>query len=430
MLLYDMARKVNAQIKRYKKAKAGKYLSPVRRIEFVCPPTTGRYCAMTFDDGPCALSPNPSKDERSLTGTILDILKEFNAKATFDVVGSTAENYPDEEGNPGDFTWSGVRYDHYPKFGADELAGAFHQPELIRRILDEGHEVSNHGYTHRLFGPMRAVYGKRHHFQTLSEVVDDLSRLHALMKNDFSYEMTLARPAHYIDNIPQGGSAYDAYRILGYNYMAASFDGAGWQPCESYEMEVQKMVTPLKEALERDPDSLNGKIIFQKDGSNMSLRTPVADALGPQLKLLKEAGYQVITVSQLLSLSPFEDVGDNSFEFPYVRALLKSGHVTGYRNNTFQGARAITKDEFYLMLCPPEILRTPRPLQYDGLIRLSQDYVSTKGIVLSQSKPLGNALLDLALSHSVNVNEAYFKDKSNISRAHAISLIAPLAKIL
>lgn len=382
MFLYNLARKVNAQLKKQKKAQAGKLQYPVRRIEYVSAPKGRRVCAMTFDDGPCALAPNPWEGQEGLTEVLLDTLKRYGARATFDVVGDTGKNYPDEEGPAGNFTWSGVKFDHYPCFGKDSLAGAVNQPDLIRRILDEGHELANHGYTHRLFGPMRAVYGGRVHFQTLDEVTADLFRLHNYIKDTFGYEMKLSRPPHYIDAIPQGGSSYDAYRVLGYQYMAASFDGAGWQPRATYEEEVADMVVPLEKALREDPDSLNGKIIFQKDGSNMSLRTPVAHALPKQLELLKSAGYEVVTVSELLAMSPFEDVPADAAYLPALRELLDMGHAVGYRNNSFQPQKTVTKAEFCLMLTPPEILRQPKPLTQKELLALGTDYVHQAGIAL------------------------------------------------
>ena len=61
--------------------------------------------ALTFDDGP-----NPEA-----TPLILDVLGEKGVKATFFVLGSHAERWPD----------------------------------LVRRIAHEGHQVGNHGYFHR-----------------------------------------------------------------------------------------------------------------------------------------------------------------------------------------------------------------------------------------------------------------------------------------
>jgi len=62
----------------------------------------------------------------------------------------------------------------YPEFGRDHLAGAVNQPHLVKRILEEGHEISNHGYRHMAFGTHRIIYGSRAHFNTIKEVSEDL----------------------------------------------------------------------------------------------------------------------------------------------------------------------------------------------------------------------------------------------------------------
>jgi peptidoglycan/xylan/chitin deacetylase (PgdA/CDA1 family) len=66
---------------------------------------TRKVVALTFDDGP-----NPDA-----TPLILDTLSEKNVRATFFVLGSHAERWP----------------------------------ELVRRISHEGHQLGNHGYFHR-----------------------------------------------------------------------------------------------------------------------------------------------------------------------------------------------------------------------------------------------------------------------------------------
>lgn len=429
MIFYDLARKVNAKRKQYLKKQAGQLLSPVRRIEFVAPPSTGRFCAMTFDDGPCALASNPPHGDAGLTETLLQTLEEYGAKGTFDVVGNTGDNYPDEEGKPGDFSWSGVQYDHYPQYGQDQLAGAANRPELVKRILEGGHEITNHSYVHRLFGPQKAVYAGRHHFQNLDEVVEDLRKLHSLLEEEYGYRMKLGRPPHYIDKIPAGGTAYDAYRVLGYNYMAASYDGGGWLPSDGdYDRDVEKMVEPLKRLLEENPDSLNGQIIFQKDGCNMSLQTPIADALPRQLELLKQAGYQVITVSQLLEMSPFEDVADTSFEMPFIRELLAAGHTVGYRNNSFQGDRMVTVEELMLMLCPPDLLRVEKPLDYNHLVHIAKEHAQVLSIPWNSPLLLGNVLLSSALHHGVQVEESHFKDQSAVPRKYVVEFVAGMVR--
>ncbi len=64
----------------------------------------GHKCAyLTFDDGPSTLTPK-----------ILDLLKKYDIKATFFVLGSQAEKYPD----------------------------------ILKRASDEGHMIANHSYSH------------------------------------------------------------------------------------------------------------------------------------------------------------------------------------------------------------------------------------------------------------------------------------------
>ena len=290
------------------------HVSYTRRIERV--QTGERVVAMTFDDGPMDLPSSPDKfDGRSLTDILLDTLAEYDAKGTFDVVGDTSENYPDVAGKTGQADWGGVKYDHYPDINQDDRGGVVHNPRLVRRILDEGHQITNHSYRHVLFGKKPFVYGKRDHFHGLDEVVADLSRLHSLMQKTYGYTMTMSRPPHYVDRIEGGFSSYDAYDQMGYLYMAASFDGAGWLPLhhgsaqESLQAEAEAMVSPMRHLLAQDPDALAGQIIFQKDGYNMARRTPVAFGLARQLKLLKDYGYRVVTVQQLLdAYSPFASV--------------------------------------------------------------------------------------------------------------------------
>lgn len=73
--------------------------------------------ALTFDDGP---------DPR-FTPLLLDLLKKYDAKATFFVVGSNAERYP----------------------------------ELIRRIHAEGHLIGIHNYVHKTNWLMRPATVRR-----------------------------------------------------------------------------------------------------------------------------------------------------------------------------------------------------------------------------------------------------------------------------
>ncbi len=309
---------------------------------------------MTFDDGPMALPPNPVNDKfaqnDTLTELLMEIMKAYGAVGTFDVIGSTEENYPDRAGSLNTSKWGGTKHDHYPQFGKDKFAGAANQPGLIDKLIAGGHELSNHGYRHVLFGPNKMVYGSRHHFENIGEVTGDLLRLHELIDKDHHYTMAFSRPPHYIDRIPDGYDAYDAYAVMGYDYLAASFDGGGWLPSVGdYGADINKMTAPLQKALKAAPGIMNGQIIFQKDGYNMSLMTPVGHALEEHLRLLGDNGYRVTTAGELRKLSPFEDIDTGADYINKLRLLDQKGYVIGYKNNTFKPDKPLTHGEMLTM---------------------------------------------------------------------------------
>lgn len=325
-----------------------------RRIERV--KTKERVCAMTFDDGPMGLPTSPDLfDGRCLTDVLLDTLSEFNAKGTFDVIGITADNYPDAAGAPGTPAWGGTAYDHYPAFEKDGFGGAVNCPQLMERIIREGHQITNHGYRHILFGKKSFVYGKRHTLGSLDKVLEDLEALDRLLRGQYGYPMTMSRPPHYVDRIDKNFTSYDAYEKMGYLYLAASFDGAGWLPAKSadpVQAEIDEMVEPMRKKLEEDPDFFCGQIIFQKDGYNMALRTPVAVGLRKQLELLDAAGYRVVTVQELLKRSPFTDVGAEDPDFEAFRRLIDQGRAVAYSDNTLRPDAPMTCGEFAMLAAP------------------------------------------------------------------------------
>jgi len=334
------------------------YISYTRRLERIC--TTKKICAMTFDDGPMDLPCAPDKmDGRSLTDVLLDILAEYGAKGTFDVVGDTSANYPDVAGKLGSAAWGGVRYDHYPDLNQDRFGGAEHNDRLIRRMLEEGHQITNHGYRHIIFGKKPFVYGKREYLGDFDKAVEDLTCLDNLMKERYGYSMTMSRPPHYVDKMDGGFTSYDVYDAMGYLYMAASFDGQGWLPSvltdpeEALRAEVRAMVEPIRNALEQNTDFFCGQIIFQKDGYNMAKRTPVAYGLGQQLKLLKDAGYEIVTVDELLRESPFADVGRDDPDFDKLLAISQT-HAIVFSDNRLRLDQVMTNGELAMLLAPRE----------------------------------------------------------------------------
>ncbi len=338
--LIKFAKSVKKKIKK----NTPSYVSYCRRIEKI--KTDKRICAMTFDDGPTYSS--------DITKSLVETLNQFDAKGTFDVIGTTENNYPDVEGKIGTPSWSGTQYDHYPKFNSDKNAGAVNCPDLIELILSSGHEITNHTYSHILFGKKNIIYSKRHTFNSFDEVYEDVNKLHTHISEKYGYEIKLSRPPHYVDKIKGGFSSYDVYSQLGYNYLAASFDGAGWLPCESEEAEIEAMTAPLKKALEENPDALCGQIIFQKDGYNMALRAPVKEGLKRQLALLGEYGYKVVTVSELLQESPFADVGRDDKDFDIFCKLQKKLPIA-FTDNTLRPDMLVTKGELAMLIAPKEV---------------------------------------------------------------------------
>ena len=328
-------------------------VSYTRRIERIH--TSKKICAMTFDDGPMNMPASPDRaDGRAMTELILDALAKYSAHATFDIIGSTEENYPDKPGVLGSASWGGIRYDHYPDIECDRMGGAVNAPQIVERMLREGHELANHGYRHVIFGKKAFVYGGREHLGSIDEVIEDLERLHSYVLERFGYEMKLSRPPHYVDRLSNRLTSYDAYALMGYGYMAASYDGGGWLPGKSVDDEIDAMVRSIKEPLIDDENAFCGQIIFGKDGYNMAKRTPVAYALEKQLDLLYRYGYNVVSVSELLDESPFRDVGRECEIFDRLCELEKTRAIA-YSDNTLRLNNIMTNYEYAMLICPKNV---------------------------------------------------------------------------
>lgn len=97
--------------------------------------------ALTFDDGP-----------GTGTDTILSILKKHNAKATFFLIGKNAEENPD----------------------------------VVRRIDLDGHEIGNHTYSHSVESPIELP----------SKLTEDLKRTNNIIEKIIHKKTYLFRPPH------------------------------------------------------------------------------------------------------------------------------------------------------------------------------------------------------------------------------------------
>lgn len=184
--------------------------------------------ALTFDDGP----------HPRYTPLILDILKEFDIPATFFVVGSNVEFYPD----------------------------------LIRRIANEGHEIGNHTYHHNHVAKM-----------SLEDLTQDITRC-----NDAIEKITGARPRYF--RPPEGvcnKSVQEICNTTNTTIVMWSVDTRDWAH------------TPIAEICQNvRRNTKNGSIILMHDfiGKN----SPTPKALRQIIPMLLELGYEFVTVSQLL----------------------------------------------------------------------------------------------------------------------------------
>ena len=225
------------------------------------------------------------------------------------------------------------------------------------RLLAGGHEIANHSYSHLLFGWNFQALSQRKCQKDLDQVVADLRRLHQLMESGWRYPMRLGRPPHCMDSVKGGFTSYDAYALMGYQYLAASFDGAGRTPMGSYEAEVEAVWRPMEALLLEDADAFCGQIIALKDGCNQARRTPVADGLERQLRLLTDHGYRVVTVSELLERSSFRDVLPGDPAARAARQLLGRGWCVVYQDNALRPGAVLTRGELAMMAFGRETVR-------------------------------------------------------------------------
>ncbi len=124
---------------------------------------------LTFDQG----------YENGFTSMILDTLKEKGVKATFFVVGDYAER----------------------------------QPELVKRMIEEGHTVGSHSVNHYSMPEL-----------SVEEATAEIMGLHEYMLENFGIQMTLFRP-------PKGEYSEKSLAVtadLGYKTVLWSFAYADW----------------------------------------------------------------------------------------------------------------------------------------------------------------------------------------------------------
>ncbi len=185
--------------------------------------------AITFDDGP----------HPRYTNIILDILAQYNAKATFFLIGTNVKQYP----------------------------------ELLGRILKEGHEIGNHTYLHA----------------NLQKTPSDKIITQILEAEETILEITDHRTKVFR---PPGGlynkKVCDAAHALDYEVILWTIDTMDWAH------------TPVDEIVEKVESNIkSGDIILCHDYIS-GKPSPTPDALRQILPDLIEEGYEFVTVSELI----------------------------------------------------------------------------------------------------------------------------------
>ncbi|MFD0588894.1 polysaccharide deacetylase family protein [Paenibacillus sp. GCM10027627] len=194
-------------------------------------PMDEKLIALTFDDGPNAKT----------TPQILDLLKEYEAKSTFFVVGNRLERFAD----------------------------------IVKREADEGHEVANHTYNHKFFtgNVSRGVIA--------NEIVHTKEKIMAITGKDCPW----FRPPGGIFN----DTVVESARQNGYTIVL-------W----SWHQDTKDWRSPGVQAIANKVlrNARNGDIVLLHD--NIQGSTQTVEALRIILPELKKRGYRIVTVSELM----------------------------------------------------------------------------------------------------------------------------------
>lgn len=169
------------------------------------------------------------------TPKILDILRENELKTTFFLTGFWVEKYP----------------------------------ELVKKIVAEGHELGNHTWTHP-------------HLNTLEKVSikAELARVHAALTKLSGTEPTLFRPpfGEYSDKV------IEVANELGYHTIQWSVDSLDWKELGE-EAIIKRVTTGIH------PGAI---VLFHNNGRY------TADALPEIIAFAKKNGYKIVPISQVL----------------------------------------------------------------------------------------------------------------------------------
>ena len=189
--------------------------------------TSEKKIALTFDDGPHSV----------YTEKILEILKEYDIKATFFIIGKNAKEYP----------------------------------ETLRLIKNEGHEIGNHTYDHEI------------NLKNKKRVKNEISKTAEIIFDICGYETNLFRaPGGVVTS-----ELEDISKDMGYKIILWNVDTRDW---------AHSSVKNITENVMKNTKS--GSIILFHD--YISGKTPTPEALKIIIPRLIDKGYEFCTVSELL----------------------------------------------------------------------------------------------------------------------------------
>ena len=188
--------------------------------------------SLTFDDGP----------QPEFTPKVLALLKQYNAKATFFLIGKNAEKHP----------------------------------ELVQDILRQGHSVGNHTYSHTDgFG-----------FFGTSKVISELKQANSVVEKISGFKMTLYRPAFGVTN-PNIQKAVKTLKL----------SSIGWS-IRSLDTTKRSEETILKRITSRVS---KGDIILLHDTSEKTI-----EVLERLLLFLQVNNLKSVAVDELLNIRAYE----------------------------------------------------------------------------------------------------------------------------
>jgi cellulose synthase/poly-beta-1,6-N-acetylglucosamine synthase-like glycosyltransferase/peptidoglycan/xylan/chitin deacetylase (PgdA/CDA1 family)/spore germination protein YaaH len=203
------------------------------------------WISLTFDDGP---------DPR-WTARILDVLKQENVPATFFIIGKNGQAYPD----------------------------------LVRRMINEGHEVGNHTFTHPNLGEIPG---------TLTDL--ELNATQRLIESLTGRSTVLLRPPYFGDaEADKPEEVEPAFRAqgLGYIIVGLRIDPDDWQLPVTAEQIVQRTV---KRAQDTNPETRGQVVLLHDSGGD---REATVQALPGIIHELRARGFKFVLASELAGLS-------------------------------------------------------------------------------------------------------------------------------